>query len=131
MKPFSCLLWVAALAPLLLFAATGEVAVATADYRQLGYEKDLFTWNGQPFSGLAIQTNRSGRVVARRSFKDGRYDGQTEEYHTNGTLIVRTTFAAGERHGTNTYWNADGSLLKQQRWEHGRLVESTHPEDLP
>lgn len=129
MRLLLCLLFF--LAPLLTVAATGELAGATADYRQLGYDNGLFTLTGQPFSGLAVQTNRAGQVVARRSFKAGRFEGVTEEFHTNGTLIVRTAFEAGERHGTNTYWNTDGSLLKRQRWEHGQLVESTHREDLP
>jgi antitoxin component YwqK of YwqJK toxin-antitoxin module len=131
MKHLHGLCLAAALLPAALRADTGAVAAVTADYRQLGYEEDRFTLHGQPFSGLAVQTNRAGRVVARRHFQDGRYDGRTEEFHTNGVMSACTDFLAGQRHGTNLYWNADGSLLKRQRWEHGRLVESTHPEDMP
>lgn len=104
---------------------------AVVDYNALGYADELFTLAGAPFTGQAVQTNRAGRLVARRQFKDGRYDGRTEEYHPNGQLSARTDFERGERHGTNIYWNVDGTVLKQQRWEHGKLVESTHREDLP
>ncbi len=111
--------------------ATGETAQAVADYRRLGYDNELFTLDGKPFTGLALQTNRAGRLVARRNFRDGRYDGRTEEFATNGVMIVSADFKAGLHHGTNIYWNADGTLIKRQVWKDGQLVESTRKEDLP
>lgn len=109
-----------------LLAATN----APVDYRRLGYVDEKFTWEGALFTGEAVQTNRAGRLIARRHFRDGRLHGRTEEYHTNGVRSVCADFVDGSRHGTNIYWNPDGSLLKSQRWEQGRLVESTHKEDL-
>lgn len=108
-------------------AATNEVV----SYKSLQYEGERFFKDGAPYTGDAIQTNRQGQLVARRAFKDGRFHGRTEEFATNGQLIVRCDFVDGQRNGTNTYWNPDGSLLKQQVWDRGRLVQSTHPEDLP
>lgn len=123
-----------ALVCVLLMAWAGGAAAATnavVDYNALGYADERFTLAGAPFTGDAVQTNRAGRLVARRQFADGRYHGRTEEYHPNGQPSARIDFERGERHGTNIYWNADGTVLKQQRWEHGKLVESTHREDLP
>lgn len=119
--------------PLLILGAGLAAAAATNEavsYKSLQYEGERFFRAGAPYTGEAIQTNRQGRLVARRMFKDGRFHGRTEEFATNGQLIVQCDFADGQRSGTNTYWNPDGSLLKRQVWDHGRLVQSTHTEDL-
>ena len=106
--------------------AGGEV-----DYRQIDMQDDLYLREGKPFTGTAVRLHRkSGAVLALFPCREGRLHGVVEEWYTNGVQSVSTVFTAGRRDGKSTYWNPDGSVLKRQVWAGGRLIDSTHKEDL-
>lgn len=105
-------------------------AAAEVDYKQLGFDNNLITWEGKPFSGVAIKKDKQGRKRGRFLYEGGLLHGLVEEWYTNGAKSVECTFVKNDRHGTNTYWNPDGTLLKRQVWKDGKLVESTDKHDL-
>ncbi len=108
----------------------GGAKPAEVDYKQLGYDNELFTLDGKPYSGVAIKKDKQGRKRGRYEYASGKLTGIAEEWFTNGVKCVETSFANGVRNGTNTYWGADGSLLKRQVWRDGKLIDSTEKHDL-
>lgn len=121
-----------ALTTLLLagLACLAAETVAEVDYKKLGYDNELYTFDGKPYTGAAIKKDKQGRTRGRYNYTAGQLDGIVEEWTTNGVKSVETPFVKGRRHGTNTYWNTDGSLLKRQVWKDGQLVDSTDKHDL-
>lgn len=115
-----------------LVCARGEDApkAADVDFKVLGFENNLFTFEGKPFSGVAIKKDKQGRLRGRYEYAEGRFDGLTQEWYTNGVKSAQTRFVRGMRHGTNEYFNTDGSLLKRQLWREDKLVESTDKHDM-
>lgn len=125
---------VAVLAAAVFFARAEEKSAAAGpdavDYKKLGFENNLITLDGKPYSGVAIKTDKQGRKRGRFVYENGLLNGRIEEWYTNGVQSVDSTFVMNHRDGTNTYWNTDGSLLKRQIWKNGKLVDSTEKHDL-
>ena len=127
MKKRVAILLLAALG--ICFARAAEKP-AEVDFKLLGYENELFTLDGKPFTGAAVKKDKQGRVRGHYDYAAGKLSGTIEEWYTNGVKSAQTSFADGRRDGTNTYWNLDGSLLKRQVWRDGKLTDSTEKHDL-
>lgn len=91
-------------------------------YKDLGWEKDLYTLNGKPFTGVGLDTFKDGKPKSRWEIKDGMLHGVVREWHDNGQLMVETHYADNKRHGLNRYWSKEGQLFKEQVYEHGNSV---------
>ncbi len=102
-------------------AAAGSTSGVVA-YAQLQWNDGVFTLNGQPFTGVAEQRDRQGRLRARYPMVNGRLHGQVEEWYTNGVKSTETMFENNQRHGTNRYWDVQGRLIKIQVWQHDQLI---------
>lgn len=119
-----------ALLGLCALSVLAAAALAEVDYKKLGYENELYTYEGKPYTGTAIKKDKQGRVRGKYTYANGLLNGTVEEWYTNGVRSVETPFVQNQRHGTNSYWNLDGSLLKRQTWREGKLIDSTDKHDL-
>ena len=112
------------------FVRADEKTDGAVDYKALGFANNLITFEGKPFTGVAIKKDKQGRKRGCFVYDSGLLNGLIEEWYTNGTKSVECTFVKNERDGTNTYWNLDGSLLKRQIWKSGKLIDSTEKHDI-
>ena len=79
-----------------------------------------WTFDGKPFSGVAIKHSDDGKVLLRRwEIKEGKLHGLVEEWWDNGKKMTETNFVNGKRHGENRYWYMSGDPQKLQIYEHG------------
>jgi len=129
------LLWAAAAAagadaPAPTNAPPPNLVTNAVEYARLEWRGERYCLAGRPFTGVAEQRDKAGRLKARYSYLEGELHGRIEEWHPNGQPSTETWFERNQRHGTNTYWDADGRLLKRQGWDRDRLVWSTDPHDL-
>lgn len=100
------------------------------DYAKLDWKNDLFLLGGKPFTGVAEQRYRDGKLKARYHYQNGMIHGIVEEWYANGQQSTETHFEKNQRHGANTYWDQTGKVIKRQRWDHDKLVESSDPHEV-
>jgi antitoxin component YwqK of YwqJK toxin-antitoxin module len=97
------------------------------DYAKLKYRNELFTdpQSGQPFTGIAHDSYKSGKPKAEYPFKNGKYDGTVKEWWENGNKKAETEFKDGERLGKNSEWTEAGKLFHTRVYDHDRIVSET------
>lgn len=94
------------------------------DYDDLGWKKNVYYLEDQPFDGSAVQFHSDGSIKGQWEFRKGVPHGKVTEFDEAGTRIAQTHYRDGLRHGENTYWDRNGSPIKFQIFKAGKLVSS-------
>ena len=113
--------WIVCLAGLLL-TSCGEKPAREAPYEVLEWKDDVYHFEGQPFTGVALARYDDGARKGEYPFVGGKFHGVVREYWPNGQQSVETHFEEGQRHGSNRYWNLEGKLTKEQVYERDHSV---------
>jgi antitoxin component YwqK of YwqJK toxin-antitoxin module len=92
---------------------SGET-VSSADLKPQG---DLFTYQGQPFTGTALAESKGRKTEAE--FWEGRMHGRYRSWHANGKMESEAYFENGRREGVAKMWNEQGQILQETRFRKG------------
>lgn len=109
----------AAVAVSFLAFAPGCMKPKEAKYAELKWTDEVYYYGAKPFTGIAKETFKDGKLKALYPMKDGVLHGVVQEWWENGQMSVETHFENGKRHGLNRYWTDKGVLMKEQVYEHG------------
>lgn len=120
MKPATTLLLI-----VLSFSAC-QPAQREAEYAKLEWKDDVYSLNSAPFTGIARDHHKNGKLKGEYPFRDGRFHGVVREWWDNGQLSTETHFENGQRHGSNRYWTQAGELMKEQIYDHDKSVSVKH-----
>jgi antitoxin component YwqK of YwqJK toxin-antitoxin module len=97
-----------------------------------------FHWNGQPFTGIAIESFPEGPLQSETYYADGIENGPRRAWYPSGKLMEEANLWYGGIHGHERTWDEQGRLrseklgefgitLSEKRWdEEGRLVNDWH-----
>lgn len=75
----------------------------------------------QPFTGEARSFYASGAPEARKSFKDGKVDGQWIEWYEDGKKRYEATWKDGLQEGKSTRWFPSGQVQQEEEHAAGTL----------
>ena len=100
-------------------------------YKDLGYDKGLFTKDGKGFTGAAVQHHANGKLKSRYQFVDGMLDGIIEEWWDNGQRSTYKQYKENMRHGITTYWDEKGVPTKQVLYKDDEEVEEKVGDQIP
>jgi len=100
-------------------------------YKDLGYDKGLFTKEDKPFTGTAVQHHPNGKLKSRYQFVDGMLDGIIEEWWENGQRSTYKQYKENMRHGITTYWDENGVPTKQVLYKDDEEVEEKVGDQIP
>ena len=100
-------------------------------YEEMGYQRGLLTWEGEPYTGLARGRHSDGSLRAEIPLRDGLRHGMVREYYDNGQLSMQAEYVDGQRHGERRYFDQEGKLTKVQQWRDDKVVESLEGDELP
>ncbi|VTS06064.1 toxin-antitoxin system YwqK family antitoxin [Tuwongella immobilis] len=103
----------------------------------LDYDEDLgvYTFNGEPFTGLAFQSGPGGWIRSDEEYRDGLPWGVSRTWHSSTQLASESRTVGGVWHGPRREWHPTGQLaleeelefgiaLRRRRWdESGAIVE--------
>ena len=78
---------------------------------------------GVPFSGVAVEHDEDGRLLAEESYRDGRRHGPSRLLFPSGELAEEGTRHRGAWHGTVEVWNEDGTQAEEGRYAYGICLE--------
>lgn len=105
---------------------TSADPVAEVAYKDLKWNDDVYSLDGKPFTGTARDQHKNGKPKAEYHFKDGHLHGLVREWWDNGQLSTETHFDVGQRHGSNRYWTRDGQPIKEQVYDHDKVISEKH-----
>ena len=100
-------------------------------YKDLGYDKGIFTKDGKGFTGTAVQHHANGKLKSRYQFVDGMLDGIIEEWWENGQRSTYKQYKENMRHGITTYWDEKGVPTKQVLYEDDEEIEEKVGDQIP
>jgi hypothetical protein len=100
-------------------------------YKDLGYDKGLFTREDKPFTGTAVQHHANGKLKSRYQLVDGMLDGIIEEWWDNGQRSTYKQYKENMRHGITTYWDENGVPTKQVLYKDDEEVEEKVGDQIP
>ena len=112
-------------------AIIDEKAADEFPYKDLGYDKGLFTKDGKGFTGTAVQHHSDGKLKSRYQFVDGMLDGIIEEWWENGQRSTYKQYKENMRHGITTYWDEKGVPTKQVLYKDDEEVEEKVGDQIP
>ncbi|NBQ55884.1 MAG: toxin-antitoxin system YwqK family antitoxin [Verrucomicrobia bacterium] len=92
---------------------SGET-VSSTDLKPKG---DLFTYQGKPFTGMALAESKGRKTEVE--FWEGRMHGRYRSFYANGKTESEAFFENGKREGLARLWNERGQLLQETRFRGG------------
>lgn len=94
------------------------------DYDELEPSDDflIMEYDGQPFSGVAFESDVNGSLVSETSFIEGQKYGLSREWSSSGTLIREQWFALNSLHGSSLEWYDNGAPKSNGVYELGICV---------
>ena len=95
------------------------------DIAEVNFNDDYsYTLRGVPFTGLARECDKQGRLVAEMSFKNGIQDGVSTQYFPSGRVRFEKSYRSNTLHGESREWFENGSLKQRTVHEFGFVLES-------
>lgn len=93
-------------------------------------EDQSMTWQGEPFSGIAYETDSTSKLVSEVEFAKGLQNGMAREWYASGQLRSESEYANGSRHGHSKTWHQNGCPASVARYQYSiKLEEKTWRED--
>jgi antitoxin component YwqK of YwqJK toxin-antitoxin module len=102
-------------------SAQREALTMIVDYDDLTPSEDhlTLTYQGQDFTGTAVEKDRHGTVIAEVAFREGKKFGLSREWFPNGRVRTEETYAFDELHGESREWYESGALRAEGAYELG------------
>ncbi|MBN1210902.1 MAG: hypothetical protein JXB05_39000 [Myxococcaceae bacterium] len=101
-------------------------------------DEQLMVWNGQPFTGVAVEFFPDGRLQSEVYHLNGLEHGPSRAWYPSGQLREEKNLWYGGLHGYKRIWDEQGRLISERigelgigiaekRWdEQGRLIQGWH-----
>lgn len=86
-------------------------------------ERDLWEYQGRPFTGRAREYSPDGALIGESEYVDGMLDGVLRVWYPSGQLHEEEHFRANSWHGVSREWYEDGKLKRETLLEHGICVQ--------
>ena len=84
---------------------------------------EYVVYDGQRFTGEAVETGYDGTVIGMNTYADGVENGPQREWWADGSLRSEYSMVKGQVIGEAREWHENGRLAKLQVWgNHGELV---------
>jgi antitoxin component YwqK of YwqJK toxin-antitoxin module len=83
-----------------------------------------YRYEGAPFTGVAEEYERDGRLKCEMSFVNGIQEGISREWSSTGILISETAYRNNTLHGRRLDWRENGTKESEKIYEFGICVES-------
>lgn len=80
---------------------------------------DLVYYEGQLFTGTAVDHHKNGNLAAEIDYVEGLTHGHWREWSDTGVLLIESECQKGVRHGTTKTYFADKRLKSQAEYEYG------------
>lgn len=85
----------------------------------------IYRYQGEPFTGELVETNRTGQIITLITLVEGRRHGPELSWFPTGQLETETILEHGRPIGTSRAWHSNGQLADERVFdEQGRVVES-------
>lgn len=82
-----------------------------------------YLYQGEPFTGEAVETVSGGRVIAVTTYRNGREHGPSWEWYPDGQMKFEGETRDGRAIGVNRRWHRNGQLAEEHIFDtQGRLV---------
>jgi hypothetical protein len=78
---------------------------------------DEETFEGEAFTGIAIELGPAGQAIAEVPYRFGKYHGPQREWDESGRLREEEYFNRGVRHGVARAWDEQGRVTRDEIWE--------------
>ena len=78
------------------------------------------TYSATPFTGESLKYFKSGPLMRKRFYKDGKRHGLEEWYHENGQIWRRRPYKDGKKHGIHEWYFKGNQLLSRKKWKDGK-----------
>jgi len=101
-----------------------EPEAVKADEEDLDFEYDMAVYEGESFTGEAVEYDRDGKVVALTTYRNGYEHGPQRQWFPDGTLRVEGTSSCGVGAvGLWREWGPKGNLVGEREFnEMGFIV---------
>jgi len=77
------------------------------------------TYQGEWFTGEAIEVDRAGNIISLSAYINGREDGLSQEWYSDGTLRHSGMVKLGMAVGMHQEWYPNGQLISQREFDSG------------
>lgn len=93
----------------------------TVDYDELEPSEDhlTLTYQGQDFTGTAVEKDMHGNRIAEVEFRDGKKFGLSREWFPSGKQRTEESYAFDALHGEAREWYESGALKSASSYELG------------
>lgn len=86
-------------------------------------EPERFLYNGERFTGEAVETNEDGTIIGLNTYRNGYEEGPQREWYPDGSLRSEYWVINGRITGEAREWHDNGRLAKLQHWnEFGEMT---------
>jgi antitoxin component YwqK of YwqJK toxin-antitoxin module len=97
------------------------------DFDSLQTKADqTIVYQGQPFTGIAVETRSDGTLMCETEFVEGVQNGASREWSTRGQLIAEDTYWNGSKHGICRRWLESGQPASEDTYEYS--IKTKHKE---
>ncbi|HWR49191.1 MAG TPA: hypothetical protein VN327_16520, partial [Pseudonocardiaceae bacterium] len=92
------------------------------------FDDDLrYFYQGEPFTGEAVETDPAGRVIGLITFRNGIAHGPDLEWYPDGTRRFEANVVNGNAVGISRQWHHNGQLAEETEFdERGEMVRFQH-----
>jgi antitoxin component YwqK of YwqJK toxin-antitoxin module len=99
--------------------------MATVEYEQLEPSEDhlLLIYEGNPFTGVAVEIDQEERLLSETTFIDGQRNGISREWARNGSLVREQHFKFDALNGKSLSWYETGSQKTEGIYELGICLQ--------
>lgn len=100
-----------------------EPVAVRVDEEDLDFEYDMAVYEGEPFTGEAVEYDRDGKMVALTTYRNGYEDGPVKQWFPDGTLRVEgaTSYGVGAV-GLWKEWGPKGNLISEREFNEKGFV---------
>ncbi|QBI54130.1 toxin-antitoxin system YwqK family antitoxin [Streptomonospora litoralis] len=84
----------------------------------------IAVYEGRPFTGETVETNKDGRILAIVQYKNGLEDGPWLQWFPNGQKKVEGQTSRGGPIGTWIEWHKNGQMAEKRIFNENRKTIS-------
>ena len=82
----------------------------------------LYTWEGEPFTGVAFDVDDSGNLISEITYQEGIENGSEKNWYPDGQLESVRNNKWNRIHGDFKEWYPDGQVKIEGKCELGYVV---------
>ena len=96
-----------------------QIELNENDLRLINARNGTLLADSVPYSGYLVSHHLDGTIASRKSYLDGRLEGEWVTYFTNGNLESKRSYKNGEKHGNHLGYFVNGVKKFQYYFENG------------